>query len=76
MNSQMDANRLAAQQKTIEDRAEVAGYRLATRSLRGQFVWWWQLIADPDDTRQPCWLERRQAIRYMEDMLDRLAIVR
>jgi hypothetical protein len=60
----------------VEDRAEAAGYRLARRSLQGQLVWWWQVIADPDDTRQPCWLERRQALSYMDDMLDRLAIVR
>jgi hypothetical protein len=34
-------------------------------------VWWWQLVDDPDDTRQPCWLERRQALSYMEAVLDR-----
>ena len=60
----------------MEVRAAAAGYRLARRTLRGQPVWWWQVIADPDDTRQPCWLERRQAVSYMDDMLDRLAIVR
>jgi hypothetical protein len=60
----------------VEERAEAAGYRLARRSLRGQLVWWWQLIADADDTRQPSWLERRQAVSYMDDMLNRLAIVR
>jgi hypothetical protein len=59
----------------VEYRAGVAGYRLARRSLRGQLVWWWQLVADPDDTRQPCWLERRQAISYMDAVLDRLAVV-
>src|SRR5262245_17320002 len=37
----------------VEERAEAAGYRLARRSLRGQLVWWWQITADPDDTRQP-----------------------
>jgi hypothetical protein len=58
----------------VEERAGAAGYRLARRSLRGQLVWWWQLTADPDDTRQPCWLERRQALSYMEAMLDRLAV--
>ena len=62
--------------ETVEDRAEAAGYRLARRSLRGQLVWWWQVIADPDDTRQPCWLERRQAVSYKEAVLDRLAVVR
>ena len=60
----------------VEERAEVAGYRLARRSLRGQLVWWWQLMSDPDDTRQPCWLEQRQALSYMEGVLDRLAVVR
>jgi hypothetical protein len=61
---------------TVEERAEAAGYRLARRSLRGQLVWWWQVTSEPDDTRQPCFLERRQALSYMDDMLDRLAIVR
>jgi len=60
----------------VEDRAEAAGCRLARRSLSGQLVWWWQLVAEPDDTRQPCWLERRQALSYMEGVLDRLAGVR
>jgi hypothetical protein len=60
----------------VEERAEAAGYRLARRSLRGQLAWWWQLIVDTDDTRQPCWLERRQALSYMEAVLDRLAVVR
>jgi hypothetical protein len=55
----------------VEDRATTAGYRLAQRSLNGQVVWWWQLVADPDDTRQPCWLERRQALSYMEGVLQR-----
>lgn len=41
----------------VEARATGAGYRLARRSLKGQLVWWWQLLDDPDDTRQPCWLE-------------------
>jgi hypothetical protein len=63
-------------QKAVEDRAGAAGYRLARRTLRGQLVWWWQVIADPDDTRQPCWLERGDALSYMDDMLHRLAVVR
>jgi hypothetical protein len=46
----------------VEYRAEAAGYRLSRRNLRGQLVWWWQRVDDPDDTRQPCWLERWQAI--------------
>jgi hypothetical protein len=49
----------------VEVRATAAGYRLAQRSLNGQLVWWWQRLDDPDDTRHPCWLERRQAISYM-----------
>jgi hypothetical protein len=44
----------------VEARATTVGYRLAQRSLNGQLVWWWQLVANPDGTRQPCWLERRQ----------------
>jgi hypothetical protein len=36
-------------------------------------VWWWQRLDDPDDTRQPGWLERRQAISYMEGLLQREA---
>jgi hypothetical protein len=55
----------------VEARAVAAGYRLAQRSLNGQVVWWWQLVDDPDDTRQPCWLERRQALFYMEGVLQR-----
>jgi len=50
--------------------------RLARRSVNGRRVWWWQLVADPEDTRQPCWLDRRQALSYMEAVLDRLAVVR
>jgi hypothetical protein len=57
----------------VEERATAAGYRLARRSLRGQLVWWWQLLADPDDTRQPCWLERHQALSYMQGVLERNA---
>jgi hypothetical protein len=60
----------------VEERAAAAGYRLARRTLRGQLVWWWQLTADRDDTRQPCWLERREALLYMDLMLHRLSIVR
>jgi hypothetical protein len=59
----------------VEEHATVAGYRLAQRSLKGKLVWWWQLLADPDDTRQPCWLERRQGLSYMEGALDRRAVV-
>jgi hypothetical protein len=50
----------------VEAEAELAGYRLSQRHLYGQRVWWWQRLDDPDDTRQPCWLERRQALSYME----------
>jgi len=60
----------------VEDRAEAAGYRLARRSLRGLLVWWWPLVADPDDTRPPCWLERRHALSYMHAVIDRLAVLR
>jgi hypothetical protein len=42
--------------------AEAAGYRTYRRSLRGRVVWWRQLVAVPDDTRQLCWLERRCAL--------------
>jgi hypothetical protein len=31
--------------------------------------------ADPDDTRKPSWLQRRQALSYMEGVLVRLAVV-
>jgi hypothetical protein len=60
----------------VEKRASAAGYRLAQRRLDGQLVWWWQRLDDPDDTRQPCWLEERQALSYMQAVLDRLAVVR
>ena len=76
LNAPTMRERMSRDPTDVEDRAEAAGYRLARRSLRGQLVWWWQLIADPDDTRQPCWLERCQAVSYMEAMLDRLAVVR
>jgi hypothetical protein len=59
----------------VEERAQAAGYRLARRSLPGQLVWWWQLVDDPDDTRQPCWLEERQALSYMGDVLNRSAVL-
>lgn len=55
----------------IETRATTLGYRLAQRSLKRQHVWWWQRLDDPDDTRQPCWLERQQALSYMEGVLQR-----
>ena len=55
----------------VEVRATAAGYRLAQRNLNGQHVWWWERLDDPDDTRQPCWLKRRQAISYMEGVLQR-----
>jgi hypothetical protein len=58
----------------VEARATTAGYRLAQRSLRGQLVWWWQNLADPDDTRHPCWLERPQAISYTEGVLQRTIV--
>jgi hypothetical protein len=57
--------------RQTEARATTLGYRLAQRSLKGQLVWWWQRLDDPDDTRQPCWLERRQALSYMEGVLQR-----
>jgi hypothetical protein len=57
-----------------EARATNAGYRLAQRRLNGQLVWWWQLVDDPDDTRQPCWLERWQAISYMQGLLRRVTV--
>ena len=55
----------------VEVRATAAGYRLAQRRLKGQLVWWWQNLDDPEDTRQPCWLERRQALSYMQGVLQR-----
>jgi hypothetical protein len=58
----------------VEARATSAGYRLAQRNLAGQLVWWWQLVDDPEDTRQPCWLERRQALSYMEVFLQRSVV--
>jgi hypothetical protein len=63
--------------KTMHDTetlAATAGYRLAQRRLNGQLVWWWQLVDDQDDTRQPCWLERREALSYMEGVLQRLTV--
>ena len=51
--------------------ATAAGYRLARRRLNRRLVWWWQRLDDPDDTRQPCWLEDRQALSYMEGVLAR-----
>jgi len=53
--------------------AAANGYRLTHRNLDGRLVWWWQLVANPEDTRQPCWLERRQAVSYMRDALQRAA---
>ena len=58
----------------VEARATAAGNQLAQRSLNGKLVWWWQLPADPDDTRQPWWLERRQALSYMEGVLQRSTV--
>ena len=55
----------------VEARATTFGYRLAQRHLNGQLLWWWQKLDDPGDTRQPCWLERRQALSYMEGVLQR-----
>jgi hypothetical protein len=50
---------------TVEVRAASVGYRLAQRILKGQLVRWWQRLENPEDIRQPCWLERRQALSYM-----------
>jgi hypothetical protein len=55
----------------VEARAMTAGYRRAQRSLKGQCVWWWQPLDDPDDDRQPCWLKKRQALSYMDGVLSR-----
>ena len=60
----------------VEARATTTGYRLAQQSLKGQVVWWWQRLDDPDDPRQPCWLEKRQAIAHMQDALDHSSVVR
>jgi hypothetical protein len=57
---------------SVEARAVSAGYRLAQQTLNRQLVWWWQRLEDPEDMRQPCWLERRQALSYMEAFLERL----
>jgi Tetracyclin repressor-like, C-terminal domain len=43
----------------VEERAEAAGYRLARRSLRGNLVWRWQPVADPDDGSSAVLLERQ-----------------
>lgn len=56
---------------TVEMRATAAGHRLAQRNLNGRVVWWWQRLDDPEDTRPPCWLERRQALSYMDGLLQR-----
>jgi hypothetical protein len=55
----------------LQASAATARYRLARRRLNGKLVWWWQRLDDPDDTRQPCWLEKRQALSYMEGVLER-----
>lgn len=55
----------------IEACAAAVGFRLAQRHLHGRLVWWWQRLDDPDDTRQPCWLEHRQTISYMQGILQR-----
>jgi hypothetical protein len=56
---------------SIETRAIAAGYRLARRRVNGQLVWWWQRSDDPEDTRQPCWLECAQALSYIDGVLQR-----
>jgi hypothetical protein len=58
----------------VETQATAAGYRLTQRNLQAQLVWWWQRLDEPEDTRQPCWLERRQALSYMEAALRRNAV--
>jgi hypothetical protein len=55
--------------------ARPAGYGLAPAKPPGTGRVVWQLVAGPDDTRQPCWLERRQALNYMAGVLDRLVVV-
>lgn len=59
----------------VEACALAAGFRLAQRRLRGELVWWWQALGYPEDTRHPCWLERRQAIGYMESLLQRSVLL-
>jgi hypothetical protein len=58
--------------RAIDVRAEAASRRfeLAERRLRGQWVWAWRR---GDDTRFPCHLSEREALRWMADQLRRIA---
>jgi hypothetical protein len=44
------------------------GFELEERPLRDKWVWGW---CRDDDTRWPCYLERRQALNWMRDRLNR-----
>ena len=55
----------------VEERATLAATASPAEASGGSSCGGGKLIADPGDTRQPCWLERRQALSYMDAVLAR-----
>jgi hypothetical protein len=47
------------------------GFELLERTCAGQWVHGW---ARGDDERWPCYLERRQAVSWMRDRLNRIRV--
>jgi hypothetical protein len=54
----------------VVTRALYMGFELEERPLRGRWVWGWRR---GDDTRWPCYLSEREALRWMADRLRRTA---
>jgi hypothetical protein len=57
--------------KDLLDRAAERGYQLDEKLLNGRWVWAWHRS---DDWRHPCFRTEREALRYMEGRLTRIAI--
>ncbi len=55
----------------VIDEAAEHGFELEQRLCGPDDVWGW---CRGDDTRWPCFLERRQAIGWMADRLDRVRV--
>jgi hypothetical protein len=55
----------------VLDAAFERGFELDEKPLDGRWVWAWH---QGDDWRHPCFLTEREALRYMEDRLRRIAI--
>ena len=51
--------------------ATVRGFQLEERLCAGEWAWGWH---PDDDWRYPCFLTEREAVGWMDDWLDRIAV--